>query len=150
MLFKVKIQLLNRMRFIFSIKSNATLNNWWLLIYRVSLSAFMLTHGWPKLQRLISGNGGNFPDPLGLGNEVSLVLTIFGEVLAPVLVMLGLSTRLSSLPVAFAMFVAAFMVHGDDPFGKKEMALLYLIGYLTLVVMGGGKYSLDGLMGKRR
>jgi putative oxidoreductase len=138
------------MKFIFSTKSNATLNNWWLLIYRISISAFMLTHGWPKLQRLISGNGANFPDPLGIGNEFSLVLTVIGEVLAPVLVMLGLGTRWISLPVAFAMFVAAFMVHADDPFGKKEMALLYLVGYLTLVVMGGGKYSLDTLMGKRR
>ena len=138
------------MKFFFSTKINTALNNWWLLLYRTALSAFMLTHGWPKLQRLIAGNGDKFPDPLGIGNELSLILTIFGELAAPVLVILGLSTRFSSVPVVFAMFIAAFLVHGDDPFGKKEMALLYFFGFLTLVVMGGGRYSLDTYFGKRR
>ena len=136
------------MKFLFSTKNSQTLNDLWLLIYRVSLSAFMLTHGVPKLNRLISGEGGNFPDPLGVGNELSLILTVFGEVVAPVLVMIGLSTRFAAIPVAFAMGVAAFVVHGSDPFARKEMALLFLLGYLTILVMGSGKYALDTLFEK--
>lgn len=138
------------MKFLFSTKSNAAMNDIWLLIYRVSLSAFMLTHGLPKLNRLLSGEGSNFPDPLGVGNELSLILTVLGEVVAPVLVMIGLSTRLAALPVAFAMGVAAFVIHGSDPFARKEMALLFLLGFLTIVIMGSGKYALDSLLGKRR
>lgn len=110
----------------------------------------MLTHGLPKLNRLLSGEGSNFPDPLGVGNELSLILTVLGEVVAPVLVMIGLSTRLAALPVAFAMGVAAFVIHGSDPFARKEMALLFLLGFLTIVIMGSGKYALDSLLGKRR
>lgn len=138
------------MKFLFSTKSNNSLNNLWLLIYRVALSAFMLTHGIPKLERLLSGSGGSFPDPLGVGSNLSLILTVFGEVVAPVLVMVGFSTRLSAVPVAFAMAVAAFVVHGADPFARKELALLFLLGFITIIVMGGGRYSLDTLLGKRR
>lgn len=138
------------MSFLFSTKSNNSINNLWLLIYRVALSAFMLTHGIPKLERLLSGSGGNFPDPLGIGSNLSLILTVFGEVVAPVLVMIGLSTRLSAVPVAFAMGVAAFVVHGADPFARKELSLLFLLGFLTIIIMGGGRYSLDTYLGKRR
>lgn len=138
------------MSFIFSTKSNNGLNNLWLLIYRLALSAFMLTHGISKLERLLSGSGGNFPDPLGVGSNLSLILTVFGEVVAPVLVMIGFSTRLSAVPAAFAMAVAAFVVHGADPFARKELSLLFLLGFLSIIVMGGGRYSLDTLLGKRR
>jgi putative oxidoreductase len=138
------------MRFLFSTKSNAALNHIWLLIYRVTISAFMLTHGIPKLNRLISGNVGEFSDPLGVGHTMSLILTVFGEVVAPVLVILGLGTRFSAIPVAFAMAMAGFVVHSADPFARKELALLFLMGFLTIIVMGGGRYSLDTLLGKRR
>jgi putative oxidoreductase len=41
------------------------------------------------------------------------------------------------------MLVAAFIVHLDDPFKRKELALLYLVGFLVVLLMGPGKYSLD-------
>jgi putative oxidoreductase len=41
------------------------------------------------------------------------------------------------------MLVAAFIVHLDDPFKRKELALLYLVGFLIVLLMGPGKYSLD-------
>jgi len=138
------------MRFLFSTKTSAALNHLWLLIYRVTLSAFMLTHGIPKLNRLISGNVGDFSDPLGVGHTMSLILVVFGEVVAPILVILGFSTRFSAIPVAFAMAVAGFVVHGSDPFARKELAFLFLLGYLTVIVMGGGRYSIDSLLGKQR
>ena len=31
----------------------------------------------------------------------------------------------------------------DDPWGKKEMAVLYLVAYTCMALLGGGKYSLD-------
>ncbi len=41
------------------------------------------------------------------------------------------------------MAVAAFVVHGADPFERKEMALLYLIGFTAIALLGAGKYSVD-------
>ena len=41
------------------------------------------------------------------------------------------------------MIIAAFVIHGDDPFKKMEMALLFLIAYLVIMISGPGKISLD-------
>jgi putative oxidoreductase len=41
------------------------------------------------------------------------------------------------------MLVAAFIVHLDDPFKRKELALLYLVGFLIIFLMGPGKYSVN-------
>lgn len=136
------------MSFLFSARSNATLNHLWLLIYRITLSVFMMTHGLPKLNRLLSGDIAGFPDPFGIGSTMSLVLAVSGEVIAPVMVLLGLSTRFATIPVLVAMATAAFLIHGDDPFRQKELALLFLTGFLTILIMGGGKYSLDHLLGR--
>jgi putative oxidoreductase len=43
------------------------------------------------------------------------------------------------------MGVAAFITHGEDPFGEKEMAVLYTIAFLTIFLTGSGRYSLDRL-----
>lgn len=137
-------------KFLFSTKTSYGTTNLWLLIFRVALAASMLTHGLPKFNRLLSGAFENFPGILGMGSKLSLVLAVFGEVVAPVLVILGLATRLSAIPTAITMAIVVFIVHADDPFGRKELALIYLIGFLTIAVLGGGRFSLDSLLGKRR
>lgn len=116
------------------------------LILRVSVAAFMITHGWPKLSKLLAGGEIQFGDPIGLGPGISLVLTVFAEFICSILIALGLGTRLATIPLMFTMIVAAFIAHGPDPFRQKEMALLYLLIYLTLFVIGSRKYSIDYLL----
>lgn len=113
-----------------------------LLILRVGLSALMLTHGIPKLMNALEGNF-DFPDPIGLGATVSLILTIIAEVLCPLLIIIGYKTRLATIPVIITMLVALFVVHWSDPIGVKEKAILYLVGYLAVAFMGPGKLSVD-------
>ena len=113
-----------------------------LLILRVGLSAMMLTHGIPKLMNALEGNM-DFPDPIGLGATVSLILTIIAEVLCPVLIIIGFKTRLATIPVIITMLVALFAVHWADPIGVKEKAVLYLVGYLAIALLGPGKLSVD-------
>lgn len=91
-----------------------------------------------------------FGDPLGLGSELSLALTVFAEFVCAILLILGLATRLATIPLIITMVVAGFIVHGNDPFGKKEMALLYLAVYFVLLITGPGKYSLDNSLGGKR
>ena len=44
------------------------------------------------------------------------------------------------------MAVAAFVVHGADPFAAKELSLIYLFIYAALVFTGPGKFSIDYLL----
>ncbi|MFD2585489.1 DoxX family protein [Croceitalea marina] len=122
---------------------NAALTPIGLVLLRIVPSAFMLfAHGLPKFQKLIAGDF-EFPDPLGIGASPSLFLTVIGEFIAPILIIVGYKTRIATLPAAATMFVAAFVVHGADPFGKKELALLYLTFFIVIAMLGPGKYSLD-------
>ena len=138
-----------KMRRIFKTRINSTGVNLGLLILRLSAGGFMLTHGYPKLQRLLSGEL-RFSDPLGLGPEVSLVLAVFAEFLCSILIVLGLGTRVATLPLIVTMSVAAFISHGSDPFARKELALMYLVSFVVLLLNGGGKYSVDHFLQKKR
>lgn len=120
-----------------------------LLILRVVIGFFMLTHGWGKMQTLFSGEQIQFADPIGLGATFSLVLAVFAEVLCSILLIIGLGTRLAAIPLLITMLVAAFIVHANDGFGKQEFALLYAVIYLTIGMIGAGKYSLDYLISKK-
>ena len=117
-------------------------NNIALLLLRIGFGGMMLTHGLPKLQKLLSGDM-SFGDPIGIGGPASLMLAVLCEVLFPILIIIGFKTRLSSIPVIITMVIAAFIVHAADPFGVKEKAILFLIGFIAIALLGPGKYSVD-------
>lgn len=117
----------------------------WLFVLRLAVGASMLTHGIPKLQMLFAGGEIAFPDTLGIGTFWTLALVVFAEVVCSGLLILGILTRLSSIPLVINMAVAFFVIHGPDPFGKKELAFFYLLLYVTLLIFGGGKFALDRL-----
>ncbi|MFT5749196.1 MAG: putative oxidoreductase [Ancylomarina sp.] len=114
-------------------------------VLRVTIAAFMLTHGIGKLSLLASASEIQFPDPIGVGATFSLALAVFAEVICSILIGFGLVTRFATIPLIVTMLVATFIVHGADPFAKKEFALLYLLVYLAIFVVGSRKYSLDAL-----
>lgn len=119
-----------------------------LLILRIGFGGMMLTHGIPKLQKMLSGDMG-FADPIGIGETPSLVLTVLAEVVCAVMVLVGFKTKWAAIPLAFTMLVAGAIVHAADPFGDKEHSLLFLTGYLALALVGGGKYALDSVLSKK-
>jgi putative oxidoreductase len=121
-----------------------------LLILRVSIGALMLVHGLPKLMSLFASGPVQFPSVFGFGAGLSLGLTVFAEVFCSVLLILGFGTRLAAIPLVITMLVAVFYVHGNDPFGKQEIGLLYLLPYLVLLIAGPGKYSVDRFLWKRK
>lgn len=107
----------------------------------------LVGHGWGKLMSF-SENAATFPDPLGIGPELSMGSAIFCEVICSALVVLGLATRFAVLPLVFTMVVAAFVVHGGDPLfmgsgAAKEPALIYLTAYALLFFTGPGCFSVD-------
>ncbi|MCE7066385.1 DoxX family protein [Dyadobacter sp. CY326] len=116
--------------------------DWGVLILRVGFSLLMITHGYAKLSRLLSGDH-SFADPIGIGEELSLYLTIFAEFGCSILLVLGLFSRAALVPLIFTMAVVLLVVHAEDPFDKKEHALSFLIVYVTLFLTGPGRFSVD-------
>jgi putative oxidoreductase len=137
------------MKRLFQIETREEYLNILVLLLRISIAALMINHGLPKLEKLLAGGEIQFANPIGVGPTLSLILVIFSEFVCSILIGIGLGTRLASIPLMFTMFVAAFITHGADPFGKKEMALLYLLFYVALFVIGSRKYSIDYLLLKR-
>ncbi len=121
-----------------------------LLITRIAVGSFMLTHGIPKLMKFFSTGDITFSDPLGVGTIPSLMMAIFAEVFCSILVILGLGTRIAVIPLIITMLVAVVLVHASDPFGKKELGLMYLTIYMFLIVVGSGKYSMDEWLLRRQ
>lgn len=120
-----------------------------LLALRIALGGSMVfAHGWGKLQNF-SAYAERFPDPIGIGPLPSLVLAVFAEAFCSIAVVLGLFTRLATIPLLVTMAVAVLVVHADDPFAKKELGLLYFAGFLVLLARGAGPWSVDALLTKR-
>ncbi len=120
-----------------------------LLLFRVSVAILMLTHGFPKLQRLLSGEEIQFADPYGLGVATSFVLVVFAEFVCSMLVILGLATRLACIPIMLTMATAVIFAHANDPFGVKEKPLLFFVCFAFLLLVGAGRYSVDNSLQKR-
>lgn len=114
-----------------------------LLVMRIGFGLAMITHGYAKLTRF-SEISEQFPGiiPL-LGPSGNLALAVFAELFCSIALIAGLFTRLALTQLIATMVVAAFIVHAQDDFGTKEKALLYLTGYVGLLLTGPGRFSLD-------
>lgn len=118
------------------------------LILRLTLGLLMLSHGIPKLMKLINGTM-EFGDPIGIGVPASLTLTVFAEVVCSVLIIIGLWTRLALIPLMITMAVAIFIVHINDGLSTMELALMYFLSYCALFLLGSGKYSFDAILKRK-
>jgi putative oxidoreductase len=133
-----------------NLKSNPLIFDIVLLIVRLFIGFAMISHGFPKLQDLIDGVDKPFFDFIGLGPKITLSLTVFAEFVCSIFIILGLFTRIAAGILLFTMSVAAFVVHGADDFAKKEACLLYLSIYTIIATVGAGRFSVDGMIEKRK
>ncbi|MCB0735795.1 MAG: DoxX family protein [Flavobacteriales bacterium] len=129
-----------------ALSPNTNLFHFWLLILRFVGGGAMLTHGYPKLEKLWEGGNIKFADPIGLGPEVSLWLVVIAEFACSILLILGIKTRFVVIPLIITMLVAVFITHASDPFSKQELGTLYLVLYGTLFFTDGGKFTLVELI----
>lgn len=137
------------MKKIFNTTLNPAAIHLWLLIFRIIAAAFLMTHGYPKLLMLLGDQEIQFINFFGMGATASMALAMFAEFICPIFIILGWGTRLAAIPIIINMTVAVLIAHADDPFQRKEMALLYLLIFTTLMIFGGGKYAVDRLLSKK-
>lgn len=123
------------------------MNDLALLILRLFFGGLMLTHGYPKLLKLFNNPFSelSFPDPLGVGAGISLLLTLFAEIICAIMIIVGFRVRMFAIPLIFTMVIAALIVHAGDPLRDRELALLYVAGFLTIALLGSGKYTIFAL-----
>ena len=115
------------------------------LLLRLAIGGLMLFHGWFKAVHGVGWIAGM------LGSVGFLAAGVYiGEIVAPLLIIAGVRTRLAALIVAFDMLVAFWLVLRPHLFAINEMGgglrveleVLFLFGSLALFFMGGGKYGL--------
>ena len=135
------------MKKLFSTKYSDKSVSFALLLLRLSLGGLMIPHGFKKLMSF-AAKSASFSDPFHIGGPASMSLTIFAEFFCALFVLVGLMTRLATIPLIIAMSVAVFYSHHSQVFGDGEHAALYLAGYIALLFAGPGKISVDRLIGK--
>jgi putative oxidoreductase len=118
-----------------------------LFILRVGAGILMVHHGYDKLVKF-NDYAPNFMHFLGLSSSLSLALVIFSEFFCAIFVLLGLFTRFACIFLMISTFVAVSDAHKYDILGKGEHASLFFIIYFTILIIGPGKVSVDGMIHK--
>jgi len=118
-----------------------------MLVLRLGLGILMMMHGYDKLVHFAKYQN-DFMNFLGIGKTISLALVVFAEFFCSVFLILGLFTRLATIPLIIATCVMVFKAHKGDVFGDGEHATLYLVGYIVLLLVGPGRASIDSMIGK--
>lgn len=118
------------------------------LILRLSVGVMILFHG---IDKIINGIGGVKHLAISAGLPEFLAYGVYiGEIVMPILIILGLYARVASLVLAFNMLVAIFLAYGSSIFvlGKHgaplmELPFLYFVLSLVIFLLGSGKYSVN-------
>ncbi|MDR2036992.1 MAG: DoxX family protein [Bacteroidales bacterium] len=123
------------------------------LLLRISVGMLLLPHGLHKLihgldpiKLLLSSSG--LPEFIAYGVPV-------GEVIAPLLLVLGLWSRIAGVIVIFTMLMTFFLALGLSAFSfgitgglKGELNLLFLLASAAICFLGSGQYSVSGGKGR--
>lgn len=134
-------------KFLFPSKPDGTAMSLLILALRIVFGILLMSHGVQKWANF-SAMSDSFPDPLGIGSQLSLILAIFGEMVCSIAFIFGFLYRLAMIPMIFTMCMAFFVIHANDPFATKELAFVYLVVFILLYITGPGKYSLDHFIAK--
>ncbi|MBF0586637.1 DoxX family protein [Prosthecochloris sp. N3] len=119
------------------------------LLLRLSVGGLMLFHGVHKLQHGVDFIS-NMLAEAGLPQVLSYGVFV-GEVIAPLMIVLGILSRPAALVEAFVMLMAVYLVHMGELWQLTEhggyaleLQALYFFGSLAIVFLGSGRYSVSG------
>ncbi len=134
-------------------RSREALDDWGKLVLRVSLGVLILLHG---VAKVIGGPAGITGMMAKAGLPPALGYLVYvGEVVAPILLIIGLWTRPAAIVVAVNMLVAILLVHAGEIFslGRSggwaiELQGMFLFAALSVALLGAGRLSVGGRYGR--
>lgn len=116
-------------------------------LLRVTFSVLMIFHGVAKLQ-----HGTGWIEQILISNGIPSFVAygvFIGEIIAPVLIILGIFTRLAAFIVAMDLLIATLMVGMDKFFTVTnvgawglEIEAMYFFAALITMLLGSGRYSI--------
>lgn len=117
------------------------------LILRLSVAVLLGLHGIAKLKNGIGWMSGMLAQN-GLPAFVAYGVYV-GEVVAPILLVLGVLTRPAALVVAFNMLMAIFLARRKDVLALNqgggwaiELEVFFILAAVAIFFFGAGRYSL--------
>jgi putative oxidoreductase len=123
------------------------------LVLRVTLGVLVLLHG---IAKLIHGPAYIVGLVTGAGLPALLAYGVYvGEVVAPILVIIGLWARAGALVIAINMLVALALVHMGQLFAlnaqggwELELQGMFLFSAVAVALLGAGRFSVAGANGR--
>lgn len=116
------------------------------LLLRLAVGGLVLLHGVAKLRHGLDGIAGML-EARGLPGELAY-LSLVGEVVAPLMIVVGLHARIGGAIVAINMLVAIALVHmrelgrlNDTGGWAIELQAMFLVGAIVVALIGPGRYS---------
>lgn len=123
------------------------------LLLRLAVGGLMFLHGFYKIRHGIGGIS-NEVAAHGLPSAIAY-LVYFGEVVAPIFVIIGWATRPAAIVIAINMVIAVWLSHTGQvlSLGKGggyalELQALYFFGALTIALIGSGRFAVMRGMGR--
>ncbi|WP_024889713.1 DoxX family protein [Luteimonas huabeiensis] len=116
------------------------------LLLRLAVGVLVLLHGLAKLRHGVDGIEGML-EARGLPGALAY-LSLVGEVVAPLMLIIGLHARIGGAIVAINMLVAIALVHmrelgrlNDSGGWALELQAMFLVGAIVVALIGPGRYS---------
>lgn len=125
-----------------------TFGGWAPLVLRVALGSVFAWHGYDKVFNTGVSNVGGFLGSLGIpAPSIMAYILAYGELIAGILLIVGLFTHWAAKFTVVVALVALFTVHISKGFsianGGYEYIMLILASSISVLITGAGKYSLD-------
>ena len=124
-----------------------------LLVSRVALGVILVAHGWQKFNEwTVAGTAGAFGDMGVPAPTVAATFVTAVEIIGGIALIIGLLTPVVAVLNMVNMLGALVLVHAENgPFVTEngfELVLALFAGLFLVAILGAGKFSTDGLIGR--